>query len=306
MHVAVAIVGYRNSDDIVRCLASLALSEHTDFEVSICENGGEAAARALRAVLPAFMEGGQPVKIIASRRNLGFADGVNQAMAACPDADAWWVINPDTVVSPGALSACLRRLEHGDCDAVGCPIHLPDGTVQAYGGHWRPALARAVSLGQGRPSSAPVDAEAVERAQSYLNGACMLIGQRFLEVVGPMRVDYFLYAEEIEWFMRGKARGMKLGFAGDASVLHYAGATTGSHAGIRSRPKMPIYLDERNKLLVTRDCFPHLAPVAAVAALGLLLLRFARRGAWAQTGYALAGWWAGVRNARGIPAWVNG
>src|SRR3954471_4207611 len=40
MHVAVAIVGYRNADDVCACVTALARSTHDDFEVVICENGG--------------------------------------------------------------------------------------------------------------------------------------------------------------------------------------------------------------------------------------------------------------------------
>ena len=52
MHGSVAIVGYRNPDDIVRCLGALQQSTHPDFEVIICENGGPVAYAALIAVPP--------------------------------------------------------------------------------------------------------------------------------------------------------------------------------------------------------------------------------------------------------------
>ena len=68
MHVVVAIVGYRNPDDIVRCLAGLALSVHADFEVVICENGGPAAHADLVAVLPERLAGGQRVRARSLRR----------------------------------------------------------------------------------------------------------------------------------------------------------------------------------------------------------------------------------------------
>jgi hypothetical protein len=99
---------------------------------------------------------------------------------------------------------------------------------------------------------------------------------------------------------------MKLGVAPDARVLHHQGTSTGSVSDITRRARMPVYLDERNKMLLTRDLFPMLMPVAAAAAFILLFLRFARRGAWRQLGYGLRGWWAGLRNERGKPSWVAG
>ena len=68
---------------------------------------------------------------------------------------------------------------------------------------------------------------------------------------------------------------------------------------------MPGYLDERNKILVKRDRLPARLVVAAGAAFMLLFLRFARRGAWAQLGYGLSGWLAGLRNERGPPSWLS-
>jgi N-acetylglucosaminyl-diphospho-decaprenol L-rhamnosyltransferase len=305
MHVALLIVGFRNVEDILRCLAAVAHSTHADFEVVVCENGGGEAFRALAAAAPARLAGGQPVRIIEAPGNLGYAGGVNFALAATPGADAWWVLNPDTEVEPSALSAMLARLDLGDCDAVGGRIYMPDRIVQSCGGRWWAWFARSVSLCNGDSLDGEVDGAAVERSLSYISGACMLFGRRFLEVTGPMREDYFLYCEEVEWCLRARSKGMHLGFAPAARVMHYPGGTTGSADAIRTRPRTPIFLDERNKMLVTRDCFPARLPVAALSALMLLICRFGREAAWEQLGYALSGWAAGVANRRGVPAWIE-
>jgi N-acetylglucosaminyl-diphospho-decaprenol L-rhamnosyltransferase len=301
VHVAILIVGFRNAGDVVGCMQALSDTTHADFEVFVCENGGDEAFAALTAAVPRQLPGGQAVTLHQASGNLGFAGGVNEGLKHTPHADAWWVLNPDTEAEPTALAAMVARLQAGDCDAVGCTLYRPGGEVQSYGGRWRAWLARAESLGNRARVEAPIDAAAVERDQSYLNGASMLIGRRFLETVGPMREDYFLYCEESEWFLRGAELGMRLGFAADARVLHAQGTTTGAHDDIRSRPRLPIYLDERNKMLLTRDRFPGRLPVAAAAALSQLFLRYARRGAWAQLGYGLSGWAAGLRNERGPP-----
>jgi GT2 family glycosyltransferase len=304
MHVAICIVGFRNADDIRRCLSAVERSSHTDFDVVICENGGADAHRALAAAAPAVLSGGQTVTIVKADRNLGYAGGVNLAMAQSPDADAWWVLNPDTAPEPGALAALVARLAAGDCDAVGGTLYLPDGKVQSYGGLWQTPLGRAVSMGYGAPADAAVDARDIERRQSFLSGASMLIGRRFFETVGPMREDYFLYCEEVEWFLRARGKGMRLGFAPDARVLHMAGTTTGSHEAFDRMPKTPVYLNERNRILLTRDLWPGLAPVVAAGALAVIAARFGRRRAWRQMGFALQGWFAGVANRRGAPAWI--
>ena len=146
----------------------------------------------------------------------------------------------------------------------------------------------------------------MERRQSYLNGACILVNRRFVRMVGPMREDYFLYCEEVEWFLRARARGVRLGFASAARVLHDAGSTTGSGRAFRQMPKTPVYLNARNRILVTKDTYSSallflVAPIAVV----MLVLRFGRRGAWRQLGFAFAGWRAGLMGERGPPAWIR-
>jgi GT2 family glycosyltransferase len=304
MHVAIAIVGFRNAGDIVACLRALEASEHTDFEVVICENGGPEAFSALQSAVPARLGGGQPVRLLLAEQNLGYAGGVNRAMAAAPDADAWWMLNPDTEPEPGALAACVARLEEGDCEAVGCMIFMPDGRVQCDGFRWQRLLGRAEALGRDRPAAEAALRRAVEERQDFLSGACALVSRRFLQTVGPMREDYFLYCEEVEWFLRGRAMGMRLGYAASGRVRHHAGSTTGSGAAFREMPRTSVYLNERNRLLLTRDLWPVLLPVVAPAAALVILARYGRRRAWAQMGFAFAGWIAGIRNRRGRPGWI--
>jgi GT2 family glycosyltransferase len=302
MRVSVCIVGFRNVEDIVRCLGALAGSTHTDFEVAICENGGAEACARLREALPAAMDGGQPVTVIEASGNLGYAGGVNVCLAATPDSDAWWVLNPDTEPQPEAMARLVERL--AECDAVGGVVYDEAGVIDTLsGGHWTIWMAHARSIGVGSRVGQPVDQAAVERELSYISGACLMIGRSFLDAVGPMREDYFLYCEEVEWCLRARQLGLRLGLAPEAFILHRAGSTTGSAVRVNKRPKAPIYLDTRNRVLVTRDLYPARLFLAAPAVLAYMSLRCIRRGAWRQLGYTLAGWWAGVRNERGVPDW---
>lgn len=304
-HISICIVGFHNADEIATCVAALDTLTYPHFDVVICENGGPDSHARLRAAVPATLTGGQGVECILASGNLGYAGGVNTCMRARPDADGWWVVNPDTQPEPGALSALLDRLDRGDCHGVGGVLYHPDGKVQAYGGRWRYWLGRPVSIGMGARVDDPVDADAVEAQMNYILGASMLVDRRFVEVAGYMRDEYFLYCEEVEWALRAVKRGIKLGFAPASRVLHGQGGTTGSADPIHSRPRLPIYMDERNKLHVVWDVTPLRWPVAVVATFALLTMRYAARRAWPQWRYALAGWWAGVRGQRGLPPWMR-
>ena len=197
--------------------------------------------------------------------------------------------NPDTEPESVALSRMVERLAAGEADAVGATVCGADGVVESRGGIWRPWLARAVSIDFGkRLEDTPADLQ-----PSYLSGASMLVGRRFLETAGPMREDYFLYAEEVEWCLRAVRLGLTLSVAPAARVIHHQGAATGSVSDPRHRSRLAVYLDERNKLLITRDLyeapllavalatsgarFPALRPAGCMATVGLCLAGLVRR-----------------------------
>jgi N-acetylglucosaminyl-diphospho-decaprenol L-rhamnosyltransferase len=305
MYVAVCIVTFRNPEDAVVCLAALARSTHTDFEVVICENGGPEAFERLVAAIPAKLPGGQTVTAVMSAGNPGYAAGVNRCLREAAGADAWWVLNPDTDADADALRCLVGRLSAGDCDAVAGTVCTPEGTIDSRAGGWKPWLGRTFSIGFGDSLDAPVDVAAVERLTAYVPGCCMLLSRRFLETAGPMREDFFLYCEEVEWCLRAADLGLCFGYAPGARVLHYKGTTTGAVGDIRGRSRAPVYLDERNKIVLTRIRGPARLITVAPCALILLCLRFGRRRAWRQWGYAFEGWVAGMSNERGKPMWLE-
>lgn len=305
-HVAVGIVGFRNPDDIAVCLETLQRSTHTDYSIVICENGGDAAYEALSRRLPRQLPGGQPITILNPGENLGYAGGVNRCIeAAGHNFLALWVLNPDTEPRPDALQALLRRLDKGDVEAVGAVILSTTGIVQAYGGRWRSWLAVGGSIGLFSHEDDPVDAAKIETEQAYLIGASMLVSRVFIDQVGPMREDYFLYVEEIEWFLRARRKGIGLGFAPDAFVVHHQGTTTGWAGPFRSRPKLSIYLDARNRVRLTAQMMPWFLPTALCGILLHALWRYGKVGAWRQIGFVIEGLWAGIRGESGRPSWVK-
>lgn len=301
--ISVVIVSFRQPDDVAQCLAALARQTNGDFDVIICENGGEVALAAMQDRLPDRLPGGQGIRLIADHDNPGYAGAINRCMAATPDAMGWWVLNPDTVPDDDALRAMWSRLASGDADAVGGIIVSADGAHATAGGMWRAWAARAVSLPW--PVTAGGNAPVAPAHVDYLSGASFLVSHDFVARNGPLRDDYFLYAEEVEWFIRARRNGLRLAVEPRARVVHAQGTATGSGEGHRSRPRLPIHLDERNKLLVVRDSTPLLLPMAIGCAAAFAVVRYARRGAWQQLGYALSGWWDGVCDRRGKPGFLT-
>ncbi len=301
----VSMVAFRNLDDVLNCLGGLEHQSFRDFEVVICENGGPEAFARLSAAVPAKLSSGQPVACVADHSNPGYAGGINRCIAARRGAAFYWVLNPDTIPRPGALAAMVSDMVRRDLDAVGGPIVLPSGRLRTCGGRWNRWLAAPLAIGMDTASRDCPPPTTVEPGLAFISGASLLVSARFLAVAGLMREDYFLYGEEVEWCLRARRRGLRLGFSPGGEVLHLQGTTTGSDGDLANQGRLPIYCNERNRILILRDSEP--LPVLLIGSLGALLLiawRFGRRGAWRAMGIALSGWWHGLHNRRGKPAWL--
>jgi GT2 family glycosyltransferase len=305
MGVAIVIISFHSLGDIVRCLAALEKSSWRNFRVVICENGGEDAYRMLQAGLPAQLKDGQMVEILRAPDNLGYAGGINFSIEHTAPAEIYWILNPDTEPQPQALEAMLARLHQGGCTAVGHDLVLDDGRLASSGGRWRHWTARAISINKGKFRRPQANMRALENSINYIIGASMLITRDFYQRTGKMREDYFLYCEEVEWCLRAIRQGERLGYAPDAVVLHAQGTATGGGGELKTRSKTAIYLSERNRILLTRDVFPGHLAITALLSLLHLLIKYGKAGAWRQSGYAISGWLAGLRDERGKPHWLE-
>ena len=321
--ILIAIVGFRNAEDVVNCLASLARLDYNDFVVSICENGGATAFKALvetlqsvcspaeaklksrddriESVWSGVLGGrGQPVHVLQANSNLGYAGGVNTSLRQFADDPRWagvWLLNPDTQPEPGSLSALAQRaIETGAFIVGGRVVRQDTGRIQLYGGRWRRLIARGYNIGWGSLKDAPVDIEEVENAMDYVSGASMYVTRAFVVKIGLMDEDYFLYCEEVDWCMRVNRKYLR--YAHDCIVYHQQGTTIGSNPDVRLRSDLSIYLNERNKLLLSRRHYPYIYPIILVTTF-LLLSQFVAKGASRRLGIGLRGWLAGLRGERG-------
>lgn len=286
--VSVIVLNWNGWRDTAACVRSLLDHADPDLQVVVCDNDSQdgsadklqqiigqwpeapeggirilsrAEAESIPAQAPGAMANRPRLVLIQNGGNLGFAGGCNVGLrfALGQGSDHFWLLNNDTEIAPGADAALLHRLQ-ADPSVGLCGsrliYHHDRQLVQARGGATYDA-PRAVGthIGVHQPLSVPEDVPRIEAAMDYVVGASMMVSRRFVDEVGLMAEDYFLYFEELDWATRGKQQGFKLAYAADSVVFHKEGATIGSsHSGQASNLSMRFLL--RNRLLFTRRYFP--------------------------------------------------
>lgn len=256
MKTYVVILNWNGWRDTVECLNSLLPVMGQDDAVVVCDNGStDDSCNQLRdwvsarypswgplfltreEVMGGFVPESRRVFLVDNGANLGFAGGNNSGMQLAmndPECRYVWLLNNDTTVDAMSLPAASSRMDAdssiGICGSTLMYFHEID-SVQALGGavysRW---TGRSRHIGAFLSSARiPETPGEVEAQMSYVVGASMLVRREFIEQVGYMREDYFLYCEEIDWATRGQGK-FRLGYAPQSRVLHKEGASIGTAA----------------------------------------------------------------------------
>ena len=258
----VVIVNYHTADLVVDCLRSLAPQSGglRGGRVVIADNAsGDRSAEMLAATIVAEAWSGWAT-VMPLERNGGFAygnnAGIRTALAAEPPADYVLLLNPDTVVRPGALRALVDFMEaHPAAGIAGSLIENPAGGADRSA-HRAPSplgeLDGAARLGvlsrllHRYTVSPPLRDEAHEC--DWVSGAAMIVRRQVLEQVGPLDEGYFLYFEEVDFCCRARDAGWQVWYVPQARVLHLEGAATGIRAAAKRRPA--YWYDSRRRFFV--------------------------------------------------------
>lgn len=231
-----------------------------------------------------FAQDGASLMLIRSEKNLGFAGGNNLGLRYIlkrDDHDFVWLLNNDTVVHPEALTELINRMKEdpriGICGSKLRFYSAPD-VIQAYGGGtYNLRTARNRHIGEFNPVSVVEDRAKVEHQLGYVVGASMFISKDFLDAVGLMNEDYFLYYEEIDWATRAKGKFLQ-GYAPGSIVFHKQGKSGGGkRLSHRNEAEEEFLLSDfysvRNQIRFSRTYYPQYLPVVATTVAWRLLKR---------------------------------
>jgi N-acetylglucosaminyl-diphospho-decaprenol L-rhamnosyltransferase len=224
--LAIVIVTYNSRHEIEGCLRSL--QEHAmpvPTEVVVVDNGStDGTAQLVAAQWP-------DVLVIEPGANLGFARANNLGIRKTT-ADYVLLLNPDTVVRPGALRRLLDALlANPDAAAAGPRLADVEGAPElSFGWAISPLgeLRQRVLLALHDRGVGPVR-RMIDRwtrtpgAREWLSGACLLVRRTDLEAVGLLDERFFMYTEDVDLCVSLRARGRRVLFVPEAEVLHLRG-----------------------------------------------------------------------------------
>jgi GT2 family glycosyltransferase len=142
------------------------------------------------------------------------------------------LLNPDTIVPPGAIDALVGALDaRPDAAAVGPRLVDAEGRAELSFGRMISPLSelRQKVFVKGHDRRLPGISHYVERATrrarsvDWVSGACLLVRRADAEAVGLLDERYFMYAEDVDFCAALRSRGRLVLFTPDVEVTHLRG-----------------------------------------------------------------------------------
>lgn len=227
-------------------------AEKLSFELIIVDNGST------DGTVEMLQQEFSVSKLILNGKNDGFARPINQALRAS-SGEYLLVLNPDTIILPGALNDLVAFLKSNrDVGICGPKVLNRDGSLQKA---CRRGVSRpwaAFSYFSGLSSLFPkskffggyllnyLDENATHEVDG-VSGSCMLIFRRVIEQVGYFDELFFAYQEDADYCFQVKKAGWKIVYVPTAQIIHYGG-----QGGSRVQPYRSIYEWHRSYYLYFR------------------------------------------------------
>ncbi len=270
MKLLIAIVNYRSAALTIDALRSL-LPEveplQGDVHVVVVDNLSPDDSLVVLANTISENGWGAWCELRPLPRNGGFAYGNNQALPPSgPLPDYVLLLNPDTLVIPGAITTLLNFADvHPKAGIIGSRVEDPappagDSTVQTSAFNFPSIPAELEATARFGPITrllsrwmiAPPQQPMPHRCQ-WVVGACMLIRRQVFEQIGRMDEHYFMYYEEVDFCLRVARAGWEIWTVPTARVIHLVGQSSGVTDTKRPARRLPAYWFESRQLYFTKN-----------------------------------------------------
>ena len=221
--VSVIIVNFNAGKLLNQCVSSV-LASNIPVSIYVVDNASQ--DNSLQLLEPII----DRIKLIKNSNNLGFAPAANLVLADTTNSKYLLFLNPDCLIYPDTISKFVAVMDQNpQAGMAGCVVRNPDGSEQLSSRRsvptpWR-SLIQVFHLNKFFQSflltnqvlpTKPIEIEGI-------SGSCMFVRRTALDIVGAMDESYFLHCEDLDWFMRFRAKNFSILFIPDIEIVHFKG-----------------------------------------------------------------------------------
>jgi len=227
MKLSIIILNHNSGDLLKSCIESVFADDIPfSFEVIIPDNAS--TDNSLEKVKEQW---GSRLHIINNPRNAGFAYGSNIGIQFA-SGEYICLLNPDIIVHKGTFKNLIEFMDaHPQVGFAGPKVMNSDGTIQLSARRSIPspfdAISRALLLSKLFPKSKTFAKYNLTYSDPNMNqqvdastGCCIFGRRSMIDSIGLLDEKFFLYCEDVDWFLRAKNAGWQTYYVATASIDH--------------------------------------------------------------------------------------
>ena len=242
--VAIIVVNWKKYDITSSCIESILNSTNSNFKIILVDNESD------NKKVKNFKYKNE-IEIIQNKKNEGFskANNIGIDYALKNNYDYTILINNDTIVEKNLIEVLLKTAQAKNFSAVqplilkysGKEIWNAGGRINYFFGNF---ITRK-KVGNSLNSS--------HELTEWLTGCCCLFKTKIFKEIGKLDESFFAYYEDVDFSLRLKKYGYKIGFTSKTHIYHYESFSSISNNSKGGKLSPHIhYLNIRNHILILK------------------------------------------------------
>ena len=231
--LVIIILNYKTPELVVDCLNSLENQIEPGIEVVIVDNDSNDGSAERISGQITLNNWGSWSRVLCSPVNGGFAAGNNFALKTI-NADAYILLNSDTIVLPGAISELLRAMEENPkAGLIGPAMDGQDGKLDTSTFRFIRPITEFIRSAQTGPITKllhrydiPFPSNESVTEPEWIGFACVLIRREVIEQVGFLDEGFFMYYEDVDFCHRVRKAGWTILYWPQAKIIHLLGGSS--------------------------------------------------------------------------------
>jgi len=228
--LSIIIVSYNTQKLVDELLGSITAAKKGDYRIEIILVDNDSNDGSVAMVKKRYPQ----VKILVNQINLGFAAANNKGMRNAKGRLVL-LLNSDTQVEKDTLVKMIDFIDtNSRYQAATCRVELADGRLDpachrgfpspwaafSYFAKLEKVFPRSKIFGQYHQGWK--DLTKVHQVE-VISGAFFLVSRKIIEKVGLLDEGFFMYGEDVDWCLRIKKAGFRIGFAPNTKIIHVKG-----------------------------------------------------------------------------------
>jgi GT2 family glycosyltransferase len=234
------IIHYKNWDDTIACYNSCLdqVKSYDNCQIFVVDNDDYKTQSDLAKDI-----------VILTPNNIGYAGGINYGIQKhINDFDYSLCLNNDLILEQNALTKFEQQITKDINNNNNVALYSTSTYEMEDTKHLNPTTTGTLNRITGKVK----DSQSFDEDKfDYVNGAVLLLNNKYLRQYGLLSEDYFLYFEENDLCLQIRKNSWSVKYIKDLYVYHKGSGSVGKKSLIQD------YYTTRNILLLAKKFFPY-------------------------------------------------